>query len=194
MNISYNTEPVASKTPQFQGIQAFPVQNVYRTPIDVRWDADTINIRYPKQFVGFKRPHYLELDPTLTKNGYAADAGVTGEYITSINNVYQAKYGETTYELLERYYNNKLVICNYDGKTFFLCELNEQYATFNAIYTENGLAYSQNIKVDTDNQWEALTPTQIALERDHYTKAETDQAIDSAINDIDVINGNDERE
>ena len=41
-------------------------------------NAEQINIGYRKEFEGIVNPTRIQIDPTLTKSGYAADAKVTG--------------------------------------------------------------------------------------------------------------------
>ena len=102
---------------------------------------------------GIRPAHQLQLDTTLTKPGYAADAAAVGNLFGKLNApVYIVYPGSTKFQDIENAsQKEKLVVIYQDGRTYFLSDLNDDYAVFTTVYTNNGETYTQNIVVNSGN-------------------------------------------
>lgn len=145
-----------------------------------------IDIGCHKVPAGLRPAHQLQLDTTLTKPGYAADAYAVGNLFGKLNApVYVVEPNKTTLEeIQEAHDNEKLIVIYQDNKTYFLSDLDGSGAVFTTVYTNNGETYTQNIVVNSGNQWDTEDPISTT------SQEEVINLIQQALDQIDIVNGN----
>ena len=193
MNIGNNEVPIGIKPPHIDVGQG-QVPSGVKPP-----EIDTGNIKTPlcpphsgidigchKVPAGVRPAHQLQLDTTLTKPGYAADAYAVGNLFGKLNApVYVVEPNKTTLEdIQEAHDKEKLIVIYQDNKNYFLSDLDEDGATFTTVYNDNGETYTQNIYVSSSGQWETADPVSTT------SQEEVIDLIQQELSHIDIVNGN----
>lgn len=193
MNIGNNEVPIGIKPPHIDVGQG-QVPSGVKPP-----EIDTGNIKTPlcpphsgidigchKVPAGVRPAHQLQLDTTLTKPGYAADAYAVGNLFGKLNApVYIVEPNKTTLEdIQEAHDKEKLIVIYQDNKNYFLSDLDEDGATFTTVYNDNGETYTQNIYVSSSGQWETADPVSTT------SQEEVIDLIQQELSQIDIVNGN----
>ena len=144
-----------------------------------------IDIGCHKVPAGVRPVHWLQLDTTLTKPGYAADAYSVGNLFGRLNApVYVVEDGTTLEQIQDAHDNDKLIVIYQDNKNYFLSDLDENGATFTTVYNDNGETYTQNIYISSDGQWVTEDPVSTT------SQEEVLDLIQQALSQIDIVNGN----
>jgi len=155
MDIGNNIYPAGIKPPEINvGYNEIPLPGIKPIQIDVGYNEKPDKLPPPEVDVGHNEtiekkkpkccpnvpkditppggdphqivpPHLIQIDETLTKPGWAADAAVTGYLIRHLGApVFFVEYGQTTLqEILDADAEEKVITCLIDDKTYFLSSL-----------------------------------------------------------------------
>jgi len=193
MNIGNNEVPIGIKPPHIDvgqgqapsGVKP-PEVNTGNTQTPLCPPHSGMDIGCRKVPVGVRPAHQLQLDTTLTKPGYAADAYAVGNLFGRLNApVFIVTPNETTLEeIQEAQDKDKLIVIYQNDKTYFLSDLDVSGAVFTTVYNDNGETYTQNITASSGGQWETEDPVSTT------SQEEVLDLIQQELSQIDIVNGN----